>query len=637
MTLSLRGKLLATSLGVVLLMASLLGIVAFHTLKSRTMSAIQSEAVNYGHAYSVAIGDWMADRKNTVHALVNLIADNPQAELVPHLKQAYTSGGFGLTYFGSTQGVMTRQDPSLNTGNYDPRERPWYQDAVKAGQLIVTAPYVSVTMQKLVVTLSEPVLHQGELVGAVGANLALDKLIDEVLAMQVQGEGYAMLLDSSGLIVGHPNKELALKQIGELSPDLSAATFQQWGRENNELHAATLDGRDVLLAVQPVAGTDWLLAMVMYRDVLEAPLATLLWQLVGLTLVLMLVFSALLTAMFKYLFADLGRVAGALHDIAHGEGDLTVHINTRSKDEVGQLAESFNQFVARLHGIVSRLRDVTVELAAQSRAQAAGAQSRSQRVRQQQDEIVMVATAVTEMASATQEIAGNAEFAATTSGDAVKLAVAGQSQVGQSQRSITGLADEVADASQIIVELDAHAQKISGILATISGIAEQTNLLALNAAIEAARAGEQGRGFAVVADEVRVLSRRTHDSTDEIQQMIETLQQTTRRAVSGMETSRQLAGTSVEDAESANLSLGQINEAIGAISDMATQIAAAAEEQTSVTSEISRNTENIRHVSQELAEQANQEAAQAAELKGLTERLEQEIGRFRLRSSGERP
>ena len=630
MTLSLRGKLLATSLGVVLLMASLLGIVAFHTLKSRTMSAIQSEAVNYGHAYSVAIGDWMADRKNTVHALVNLIADNPQAELVPHLKQAYTSGGFGLTYFGSTQGMMTRQDPSLNTGNYDPRERPWYQDAVKAGQLIVTAPYVSVTMQKLVVTLSEPVRHQGELVGAVGANLALDKLIDEVLAMQVQGEGYAMLLDSSGLIVGHPNKELALKQIGELSPDLSAATFQQWGRENNELHAATLDGRDVLLAVQPVPGTDWLLAMVMYRDVLEAPLASLLWQLVGLTLVLMLVFSALLTAMFKYLFADLGRVAGALHDIAHGEGDLTVHIDTRSQDEVGQLARNFNQFVARLHGIVSRLRDVTVELAAQSRAQAAGAHSRSQRVRQQQDEIVMVATAVTEMASATQEIAGNAEFAATTSGDAVKLAVAGQSQVGQSQRSITGLADEVADASQIINELDAHAQKISGILATISGIAEQTNLLALNAAIEAARAGEQGRGFAVVADEVRVLSRRTHDSTDEIQQMIETLQQTTRRAVSGMETSRQLAGTSVEDAESANLSLGQINEAIGAISDMATQIAAAAEEQTSVTSEISRNTENIRHVSQELAEQANQEAAQAAELKGLTERLEQEIGRFRL-------
>ncbi|MEZ6930678.1 methyl-accepting chemotaxis protein [Aeromonas sp. S16(2024)] len=629
MTLSLRGKLLATSLGVVLLMAALLGIVAFHTLKTRTLDAIQSEAVNYGHAHSVAIGNWMADRKHAVDALAAVIADNPQATLVPHLLQTRTSGGFGLTYFGSAQGAMTRHDPSLNTANYDPRARPWYQNASKAGKLIVTPPYVSVTMQQMVVTLAEPVSHQGQVIGVAGADLSLDALIDEVLAMKVQGEGYAMLLDRSGLIVGHPQKELALKQVAELAPGLTGATLDGWSRDG-ELHVATIAGREVLLSVQGVPGTDWLLAMVMYKDVLEAPFASLLWQLVGLTLVLLLVFSALLIAMFNYLFADLGRVSKALADIAHGEGDLTVQIAAQSKDEVGLLAQNFNLFVARLHGIVSRLRDVTVELAAQSRTQAAGAEARSQRVREQQDEIVMVATAVTEMASATQEIAGNAEFAATTSGEAVRLAVAGQSQVGQSQRSISGLAGEVADASQTIHELDGHAQKISGILATISGIAEQTNLLALNAAIEAARAGEQGRGFAVVADEVRVLSRRTHDSTAEIQQMIEALQQTTRRAVGGMETSRQLAGTSVEDAEAANQSLARINEAIGAISDMATQIAAAAEEQTSVTGEISRNTENIRHVSQTLAEQAKEEAAQAAELKSLTERLEQEIGRFRL-------
>ena len=629
MTLSLRGKLLATSLGVVLLMAALLGIVAFHTLKSRTLSAIQSEAVNYGHAHSVAIGNWMADRKHAVDALAAVIADNPEATLVPHLLQTRTSGGFGLTYFGSVQGAMTRHDPSLNTANYDPRVRPWYQNATKAGKLIVTAPYVSVTMQQMVVTLAEPVSHQGQVIGVAGADLSLDDLIDEVLAMKVQGEGYAMLLDRSGLIVGHPQKALALKQVAELAPGLTGTTLEGWSRDG-ELHGATIAGREVLLSVQGVPGTDWLLAMVMYKDVLEAPFSSLLWQLVGLTLVLLLVFSALLIAMFNYLFADLGRVSKALADIAHGEGDLTVQIVAQSRDEVGLLAQNFNLFVARLHGIVSRLRDVTVELAAQSRTQAAGAEERSQRVRQQQDEIVMVATAVTEMASATQEIAGNAEFAATTSGDAVRLAVAGQSQVGQSQRSISGLAGEVADASQTIHELDGHAHKISGILATISGIAEQTNLLALNAAIEAARAGEQGRGFAVVADEVRVLSRRTHDSTAEIQQMIEALQQTTRRAVGGMETSRQLAGTSVEDAEAANQSLARINEAIGAISDMATQIAAAAEEQTSVTGEISRNTENIRHVSQTLAEQAKVEAAQAAELKSLTERLEQEIGRFRL-------
>ncbi|MDO2949122.1 methyl-accepting chemotaxis protein [Aeromonas simiae] len=632
MTLSLRGKLLFTSLGVVLLMASLLGVVAFHTLKTRTLAAIQSEALNYGHAHADGIGNWMSDRKHSVTAMADAIATAPQMEpamLVSHLKQTLGASGFGLTYFGTEQGEMTRNDPSLRTSNYDPRQRPWYQNALKAGELVVTTPYLSSTTKKLVVTLAQPVRVQGAVIGVAGADLTLETLIDEVLAMQVQGEGYAMLLERSGLIVGHPQKELALKQVSELSPELSGNALQQWSADG-QLHEANLGGRDVLLSVQAVPGTDWLLAMVMYRDVLEAPLATLLWQLIGLTVVLLLLFSALLTVLFNVLFTDLGRVSKALSDIAHGEGDLTVQIQTRSQDEVGQLARNFNQFVGRLHGIVSRLRDVALALAEQSRLQAQGATERAHQVKVQQDEIVMVATAVTEMASATQEIANNAEFAASTAGDSVKLAQRGQDQVGKSRTSISSLADEVGGASQVITELDSHAQQISSILATITGIAEQTNLLALNAAIEAARAGEQGRGFAVVADEVRVLSQRTHASTAEIQGMIETLQQTTCRAVDGMDTSRDLAATSVGDAQSASESLVQINEAIGTISDMVTHIAAAAEEQTSVTAEISRNTENIRAVSHQFAEQAEQGAAQAETLRQLTEQLESEVGRFRL-------
>ncbi|MGL5285195.1 MAG: methyl-accepting chemotaxis protein, partial [Aeromonas sp.] len=572
MTLTLRGKLLATSLSLVLLMAALLGIVAFHTLKTRSLEAIQSEALNYGHAYAEGVGDWMADKRSSVDALVNTIAADPQVNLIPHLLQTHATSGFGLTYYGDEQGKMTRQDPALNTGKYDPRERPWYQDAMKAGQLIITAPYVSVTMQKLVVTLAEPVRHQGQAIGVVGANLALDELINDVLAMKVQGEGYAMLLDRSGLIVGHPQKDLALKQVNELSPELSASVLQQWAQDS-VLHSVNVGGRQALLSVQAVPNTDWLLTMVMYEDVLNAPLDTLLWQLVGVTVLLLVLVSVALTIMFRVLFADLGRVSQALTAIAHGEGDLTVHIQTRSQDEVGQLAQSFNQFVGRLHGIVSRLRDVAIALAEQSRLQAQSAAGRAQQVKQQQDEIVMVATAVTEMASATQEIAGNAEYAAGTAGDTVKLAQQGQGQVGKSSASISELAQKVAGAGQVITELDGHAQKINSILATISGIAEQTNLLALNAAIEAARAGEQGRGFAVVADEVRVLSQRTHASTAEIQAMIETLQLTTRRAVNGMDESRALADTSVVDASSANDSLLQINEAIGSISDMVTHIA----------------------------------------------------------------
>ncbi len=186
------------------------------------------------------------------------------------------------------------------------------------------------------------------------------------------------------------------------------------------------------------------------------------------------------------------------------------------------------------------------------------------------------------------------------------------------------------NATAVIAELNQHSQNISSILATIRDIAEQTNLLALNAAIEAARAGEQGRGFAVVADEVRVLSQRTHASTQEIQSMIETLQATTENAVRIMDDSRNLAGTSVDDANMAAASLNQINVAVTSISDMATQIASAAEQQSLVTQEITRNTDSIRDVSDLLATEANDAAHQAGELSELSRQLQSEISRFRL-------
>ncbi|WP_422132356.1 methyl-accepting chemotaxis protein [Vibrio metschnikovii] len=206
----------------------------------------------------------------------------------------------------------------------------------------------------------------------------------------------------------------------------------------------------------------------------------------------------------------------------------------------------------------------------------------------------------------------------------------GSKQVSQTQNSILSLAKEVQVATGVIQELEEHGNQISTILSTIQGIAEQTNLLALNAAIEAARAGEQGRGFAVVADEVRVLSQRTHASTKEIQTMIEMLQGTTGKAVGIMNDSRMLADTSVDDAHSAAASLMQIHHAVERISDMATQIASAAEEQASVTSEITRNTVGIRDVSNDLAEEAHEAAAQAAELSQLSYQLDQEIRRFKL-------
>ncbi|MFY2508481.1 methyl-accepting chemotaxis protein [Vibrio pectenicida] len=623
MKLSLKQKLIGASLLAVLLMASVLTWLSADQLFKQTRNSVIARADSLTKTASEGISDWIKIRKDIAKAF----NDNAQQiDVVPFLQQARQAGGFDDIFLGTPGGDMFRSHPERNRADYDPRVRPWYQDANNAGHQIITTAYKDAITNALLVTIAEPVRQNGTFIGVVGADVLIDQLIKDVINIDAGDNAYAMLIDTQdGTFLAHPNKELLLKPVSTLADELSMASVKE-----GSMSIVERNGQEKFYFFKKVPGTEWIFALEMDRQTEEAGHSALLKDLILTAFIVTLLVIAVVSWLVNFLFRDLGRVSKALEEIASGEGDLTQRLEPRSDDEVGQLAGNFNTFVGNMHTMVSKLSKVSASLSEQSKQTAAQAEERSARIRLQQDEINMVATAINEMAAATQEIAGNADNTAQNSTEAVTACVHGGQKVIQTQSSIQNLAQEVEVATEVIQELEVHGNSISTILSTIQNIAEQTNLLALNAAIEAARAGEQGRGFAVVADEVRVLSQRTHASTKEIQQMIETLQSTTGKAVSIMGDSRQLADTSVNDADSAAISLNQIQTAVEQISDMATQIASAAEEQASVTSEVTRNTVGIRDVSDELAGEAHDAAAQAAQLSELSYQLEQEIGRFKL-------
>ncbi|MUH98693.1 HAMP domain-containing protein [Aliivibrio fischeri] len=622
----LKHKLIGASLLAVIITASALTWLASNQLFEQTRNGVYSRAESVTSAATTGISNWITLKAEIAHAFNDY---SQEEDVVSFLQISRKAGGFDDIFFGTPQGEMFRSHPERNRADYDPRQRPWYQEAQRENKQIITSSYQDAITQSLLVTIAEPVYKNGQLLGVVGADVLIDQLINDVISLDAGKDTITMLIDSDGTFLAHPNKALIKKEVNRYFSDMSAQSIQD-SISANRIEVANINGSEKLVYFAKVPNTNWTFAVEMTKETEEAAHSALLREIILLSIVLTVIVAVGVTTLVNLLFRDLIRVSDALAEISSGEGDLTQRLEPHSDDEVGQLAINFNTFVGNMHSMVCRLRDISVTLANQANSTAEGAEERNVRIQHQMDEINMVATAINEMAAATQEIAGNADNTAQTAEETVTASTHGAEQVSQSQHSIDNLAKEVETATGVIEELHHNAQNINTILSTIQNIAEQTNLLALNAAIEAARAGEQGRGFAVVADEVRILSQRTHASTQEIQQMIETLQGTTQKAVGIMEDSQNLANTSVEDAQSASASLLQITNSVTQISDMAAQIAAAAEEQSSVTEEITRNTEAVRDVSNELTEETKQSVIQASELSELSNELKQEIDRFKL-------
>lgn len=375
---------------------------------------------------------------------------------------------------------------------------------------------------------------------------------------------------------------------------------------------------------------DWLIATGVYVDDIDQQFMQSLRELGAISVGVLLLLLGLGWTISRSIIRPLETTAAAMRNISQGEGDLTVRLSEKGKDEVAAMARHFNRFVDKIQGLVVEVRSSVgaVTEAADHLAQVAEQGHSTQQ--QQSQETDQVATAVNEMSSRFHEVAGNAGEASTAANEMDAAALEGNTSVEEASQAISRLAEQVQKSTQVIHKLSQETENIGSVLDVINGVAEQTNLLALNAAIEAARAGEAGRGFAVVADEVRSLASRTQENTQEIHQMITELQEGASAAVEAMDASLRDTQSTVTAVGKAGQSLTSIATAVERIRDMNQQIADASEQQAVLANEVSTNVVNLVDLCEGSSEATGQTQVASGKLSELSEQLQNLVKQFKV-------
>ncbi|KRG16485.1 chemotaxis protein [Virgibacillus soli] len=621
MTFKIRDKL-AIAFALILLIPTLtIAITAYQSSKNNIDKQILDTAQDNVDTASQTVDQFIQLQMENVNYLANSfvageITSNNHAETRQILDKIQTStGDVEQTYIGTETGQFMNAPTSFqNPPDYDPRERPWYQQAMEhPTEVIITEPYVSQSSNQMVVTLAKSTAD-GKGVAAV--NLKLENLTEMISSVKIGKNGYLALIDTTNHYISHPTNEAG----AEATED-----FFKRVQENQTGHFSfTTDGDKRKLAFATSEVTGWKVIGTMYQDEVDQAVEP-----IFRTTVLVILISVILSAIaiifiIRSIYKPIKTLVTAATEIS--QGNLSENLTLKGGDELGQLAQAFNEMRLHLHHVISQVREQSSNLAAASeqlnasteqntlateqisasiQEVAAGVESQSNRIDQSSQMAGEVSQSIYQIAQGSDEVAHSVT-------QTQPIIEAGKQDIETSIGQMRFIHNTVTELSTSVKSLDSRSQQISQIVNVITDIAEQTNLLALNAAIEAARAGEHGKGFAVVASEVKKLAEQSASSTEQIKQLIGTIQQEIQQTVSMMESGTNEVDKGIHIVENAHSSFNTVTEYVGKMTEQIQQI-------TINIQQVATGTEQFTHTFNEVATVADTTSAEAQNMSASTE------------------
>ncbi|WP_228013216.1 MULTISPECIES: methyl-accepting chemotaxis protein [Vibrio] len=469
------------------------------------------------------------------------------------------------------------------------------------------------------------VTRNGKRIGVTGIGLTLESITQLISNYSIGESGIVFLVDHQGIIKVHPNKNL----IGQSLDSVGIDSSQLLGSQQTIVHEGVVDRHPQILGSKAMPGIGWTLITQIPKQEVLSELNGFSQTIIFMALLIAAIYTPIAAWATNKLLLPFVEVAELLQQIGKGGGDLTLRLDDSRHDEIGQIAKGYNQFVQYLSDLLKDVSNSGLQISESIQSVDRMAQSMEQDIKQQTSQIEQVATAIHEMGASSDEIAQNANGAADSAKHAASAINIGQKSVTITSESIEHMNQQLDDTTAIVNQLAQDASSIDTVLDVISGVSEQTNLLALNAAIEAARAGEQGRGFAVVADEVRTLASRSQASTEEIRAIIEKLQHRTQQAVAAIETSTTLGSNCQVEASNSELQLSSISQSVNEMNAMNIQIASATGQQSNVINEISPHISGISEIARESDNMIEKTAQECQHLRAKAMHLTSLVSQFK--------